>query len=149
RLLNFSRFQGHMYGFPQIIPNNVNVPRYDAKTMDLVKDAVQRKSNLNFMVTNLSVPVPVPPVLDPCSSLISITPAITVSMTVVNRNLPLNYVEEAKDGTPNVVRQESPEPIKEEEKPTRVSATIKTKVVLEKDVNFMKCLFFYNVDFML
>ncbi|GJV72195.1 hypothetical protein Tco_1492190 [Tanacetum coccineum] len=39
-------------------------------------------------------------------------------------------VEEAKDGTPNVVRQESPEPIKEEEKPIRVSATIKTKVRL-------------------
>ncbi|GKD05159.1 hypothetical protein Tco_1180133 [Tanacetum coccineum] len=58
-------------------------------------------------------------------------------------------VEEAKDGTLDVVRQESPEPIKEEEKPTGVFATIKTKVVLEKDLNFMKCLFFYNVDFVL
>ncbi|GJT12490.1 hypothetical protein Tco_0859532 [Tanacetum coccineum] len=38
-------------------------------------------------------------------------------------------VEEAKDGTPDVVRQETPEPIKEEEKPTGVSATIKTEVL--------------------
>ncbi|GJT81000.1 hypothetical protein Tco_1055342 [Tanacetum coccineum] len=43
-------------------------------------------------------------------------------------------VEEAKDGTPDVVCQESPEPIKEEEKPTGVSATIKTKV--ENDTLF-------------
>ncbi|GKD67388.1 hypothetical protein Tco_1309496, partial [Tanacetum coccineum] len=37
-------------------------------------------------------------------------------------------VEEAKDGTLDVVRQESLKPIKEEEKPTGFSATIKTKV---------------------